>query len=324
MSNLFTNQMLDTLKRIPAIVDAERKAAAEQFGEETLRNSGRIYLAGDGAAFAAAYALKTAFVAFTEWTGNWVESMTEREFAYEADREALRFGKSFVLLLRSRDSSEAISAAAEKKCAENGCLCAVLDCAEDGAAAYLELYAKGLVLAAETGRAQGKLDSEKTDALYAEIRNYAAALEKAVPELEKASGTVAEKMKKQVRNYETIGTGMDYAAAWLLRYALYRSTGRVTTVEESEDYLHVNSLNVNPTEFGTFVYNTAGNPAYGRTLLTIGNVELTNRLGVVITDGDAAEITCPVDILQMPAADTYAVKGLGMFIGGVLVADQLG
>ena len=323
MNKVYTEQILSALKAIPEIIEKQETEIENKFNNSELRNSGKIYIAGDGAAFAAAYALKTAFVSFTEWTGNWVMPMTEREFAFDLSKDDLSFGKKFVVLLRSDDSNSEIMNTAELKCSENGCSYIAISSVGDGAFAYINLYARGLVLAAAIGKAQGKLTDEQVSSIYEELNTYVSKLICAVSELEPKAAIVAEKMKNQVRNYETIGTGMDYAAAWLLRYILYRTTGRVTTVEESEDYLHVNSLNVNPSEFGTFVYNSVDNPAYGRTITTIGNVEITDRFGVVITDGEESEIKCPIEIIKMPTTSTYPLKGLGMFIGGALIADNL-
>lgn len=323
MSKLYIEQMQTALQNVKQIVDQTDKEIADLFTSEELRNSGKVYLAGDGTAYAAAYALKTAFVQFTDWTGNWVFPMTERDFAYEVLKGDLGFGKNFVLLMHCQDTDTQIAADAADKCKKYGCLSYVATTDQEPVQGYMELIAKGICMALAIGTAQQKITPDRAAEVKQKLIDYCNQLLQDIPQINNQCGEIAHRMGQQVRNFETIGTGMDYAAAWLIRLLLYRSTGRVTTVEESEDYLHVNSLNVEPDKFATIIVNSAGNPAYDRTLLTIGNVELTNRFGVVMSDGAKQDLPCPMDFVQLPSSDEYSLKAMGNFVPGALIAEQI-
>ncbi|MGI5889161.1 MAG: hypothetical protein ACOX6J_07300 [Oscillospiraceae bacterium] len=316
-------------KFLAGIMDSISSAESEidvRFSEDELRMSGKVYIAGNGSAYAAAYALKNAFRTFTDWTGNWIYPMTEAGFAFEAPESDLRFGRNFVVFLRTPDSDKDISAAAEKKAnefdSETIALSSESSCA---CVQYMELYLKGLILAAKVGHAQGHItDSEYRDVLQ-EIVAYADKLKGKIPEYEGQADEAAGEVPSKVRNYETIGTEMDYGAARLLRDVLYRKTGKVTTVEESEDYLHVNALNVEGDQFATFIVNSKDNPAYSRTLLTINNVDLINRFVVIASDGPKSDLRNQ-DLCFFETVDStlYPVKGLGSFLPLAIFAEKLG
>jgi len=322
--NTYHNQIDLTLSRVPDIAAKTCAQIDELFTVDELKNSGKVYIIGDGVAYAAALALKYAFTKYTDWTGNWVSPMTERNFAYEVSEGELDFGQNFILQLHCSDSDEDIAADVSKKLSTHRALCytAAADiCGEAGE--YIELFAKGLCMALKIGTAQGKISSEYADNILSTLADYANAQRQMLVDLADQCQSIARDMSSQVRNFETIGTGLDYAAAWLIRLMLYRKTGKVTTVEESEDYLHVNSLNVNPDQFATFVINSALNPAYDRTLLTIGNVYRIKRFEVVLTDGPVSDIPYPVEVTPLPACSEYPLKGLCNFVPGALIAEAL-
>ena len=323
MSKQYEQQIKQALANAEQTIQQTDREIHDLFTTEELRNSGKIYLAGDGAAYAAAYALKTAFVKYTDWTGNWVFPMTQRDFAYEVLKGDLSFGKNFVLMLHCQDTDPQIADDAAKKCSQYGCLSYVITTDKDPAQGYIELVVKGICTALAIGEAQQKIDPQTAQNIKQSMANYCLDLQQALPQMSSQCGEIAGRMGQQVRNFETIGTGTDYAAAWLIRLLLYRSTGRVTTVEESEDYLHVNSLNVEPDKFATLIVNSAANPAYDRTLLTIGNVELTNRFGMVMSDGSKEDLPCPMDFVPLPSCSEYPVKAIGSFVPGALIADQI-
>ena len=128
---------------------------------------------------------------------------------------------------------------------------------------------------------------------------------------------------KNIKNYEMVGTGADYACAWLARLIAYKELGTLTTVEESEDWLHVNLLQVEPEVFGCILFVSDGNPSKDRTLRTAKFIKGLGRNTIGVTDTDGKEFPEGVDILQIPSAEKDWIKPLLSFIPAALLLAHL-
>ena len=115
-----------------------------------------------------------------------------------------------------------------------------------------------------------------------------------------AAGTISG----LVDAYETVGTGSDYGAAWLARMLLYAGApAAVTTVEESEDWLHVNFLQLTPERFATLVFVAEENEAADRTQRTLSYIEGVGRRTVIFTDLPRRTLCTQAPVVEMPSMD---------------------
>lgn len=122
-----------------------------------------------------------------------------------------------------------------------------------------------------------------------------------------AAGTISG----LVDAYETVGTGSDYGAAWLARMLLYAGApAAVTTVEESEDWLHVNFLQLTPERFATLVFVAEENEAADRTQRTLSYIEGVGRRTVIFTDLPRRMLRTQAPIIEMPSHGSIAASGL--------------
>ena len=77
----------------------------------------------------------------------------------------------------------------------------------------------------------------------------------------------------------------------------------VTTVEESEDWLHVNFLQLTPERFATLVFVSEENEAADRTQRTLGYIEGVGRRTVIFTDLPRRTLCTQAPVVEMPFMD---------------------
>ena len=249
-------------------VSKERREAytaeiKKTFTENTLKAFGKVFLLGAGTSYAAVLAAREAFRLLTSWSGEKVTAMTSSQFAYQTFDRDLKL-KSLVIIVDPEGNDEC-AADALQRAKQFPSDVIVLTSVRKSAAAqsadyvidlsgltdsfgdvltYTDVYTALLTFALELGLAQGAIDQKAYNLNLNAYDEYVADSLSYMGINEHAVQAAAAEIREKVRNYETIGTAADYASAWLARSVIYREIGRVTTVEESEDYLHVNALNV--------------------------------------------------------------------------------
>lgn len=286
---------------VPELVRLTREDVIENLDERELKNAGRPFLVGTGAGYAAALAAKTVFRDFTAWTGEYITASTPIKFSSQL--EDFEIGKEPRLITFNIDGSDGCQKAADRAVECGGSVISltvdgsevseggeVFTCVNGqdvcGAASYVRGLAMAIGYAEAEGLADGTLDEELVAVFDDQLEKTCKSLVEGLEGLSEYALKASHDLKESdAEFFETIGTSWDYASAWLIRYIIYKFTGVVTTVEESEDYLHVNALTLNTKRFSTVVVNTVNNPAYDRTLSTIRNVAGGKRFGIAVTDG---------------------------------------
>lgn len=291
----------------------------QQFTDLQLANTGKVYLVGDGVGYAAALSLKDAFRAHTAWSGQYISAVTLNGFVCAVDDQELSFGKNLVVILNSEPDQEQMIAKVTQRAQKSSSDVVLFSHVGDACLSYMQLFASGFALSLCVGVAQGKLTCQTKQNLINHVCAYAKKVENNLSVLAVQCRLLACAHTDEIRNYETIGTGMDYGVAWFSRLLVYREIGAVTTVEESEDYLHVNALNIESKQYQTFVFNSKNNPAYDRTLLTINNIHAIERKMIVISDGEKSDLRCECPFVQLPTCSVYSAKALFGYLPAAMV-----
>lgn len=279
-----------------------------------------VYLVGSGTEYAAALGLKGAFQHLTGLTGENIFVMAPSEFAYEVPEEKMRDTKALLIVLDA-SGRDAVCAVAIKRAKEfdisylavsggaankaEGAKSAIRLALDDKTFGdfdpYVQMILLGIVFALTMGADKNAIDESKVDEVKKSIKAYFNGAAK-VAETDDNAVVDAVALLGGLSAYETMGTGGDYAAAWLTRAAFYRELGAVTTVEESEDWLHVNMLQLTPEAFGHIAFVASKNEACDRTLRTLRFVVGLGRKTVVVTDLDAGDVPKPAVVLPAAAA----------------------
>ena len=294
-------EIRELYSEVPELVKTIREDAIENLDESELKNAGRPFLVGSGAGYAAALAAKTVFRDFTAWTGEYINASTPIKFSSQL--EDFEIGKEPRLITFNIDGADGCQKAADRAVECGGSVVSLTVDGSDvsegggvftcengsdvcGAASYVRGLAMAIGYAEAEGLLDGTLDEELISVFDDQLGKTCKSLVEKLDDLgEHALNAAKDLVGSDAEFFETIGTSWDYASAWLIRYIIYKFAGVVTTVEESEDYLHVNALTIGTKRFSTFIVNTVNNPAYDITLYTIRNVTGGKRFGVVITDG---------------------------------------
>ena len=325
-----------------AVLENTKNEVNSVYSAERLRNMGKIYLVGDGVGFAAASGLKETFRAMTDLTGAWIKVLNTSEFAWQTDDAELNMGRNNVIVLdagQNVSSEEAIArarlfqsdvtviSAGNEKGFSKADLVVKTGMAEKnfgGCGDYLRLFTAGFEFALMLSTAQDEENKDRSEQLE-QLEAYVADMGKHMDRLSVEAEAIARKMSSSVRNFETTGTGLDYASALMIRDIVYNELGVVTTVEETEDYLHVNYLGIGAKEFGTFVINMIGNPCYDRTQLTVTCIQAVGRNQIVITDGEMDDY-CQGEgtfIMKISNTNLYMIKAMFACVPAALVLASL-
>lgn len=261
----------------------------------------RIYLAGAGASYAAALAARPAYLSVPGITGEGIEVLTPSAACLSGK---LRDEGSFAVVFGKTDYG--FEKNTVKICAGGDI---DIDCA-DILCEYMLGAAAGILLAANmSGNLQAMTD---------ELKKSTEAAQAALPDWDKQAEAAAGRLCKNVDAYETVGVAGDYAAATLARALIYSELGKTTTVEESEDWLHVNFLQLTPDRFGTMVFISSDNDAADRTLRTMRYIEGVGRKTVCFTDIQDEETgKCAIILPKLPpvAAPLFSVLPAALVVG---------
>lgn len=276
-----------------------------------------VFVVGSGVEYAAALAGKNVFQEAAGLHGADIYPAVPSAFAYELPEADLKRRPALLIALDST-GGDPHCLAAVRRAKEAGIPAVAVSCAAgdltkaadhallveaDGGFGGYDLYYKlllalvALALAAAKARGGEGVDER---AVLDDLAGYAAATA-ALSQSGEALYDRAARLLADAVNFETMGTGADYAAAWMTRAAIYRELGVMSTVEESEDWLHVNMLQLTPEAFGHFAFASKENPACDRTFRTLRFVCGLGRPTVVFTDADTSTLNPEALVIPIPS-----------------------
>ena len=89
-----------------------------------------------------------------------------------------------------------------------------------------------------------------------------------------------------VDQYDYIGDGQEYATAFFGSAKLVESSGELTTIDDTEDWNHINFFNAKPKTTATLMVANEGSPSFSRLVETVGTVTVLGRPLLIVTDSD--------------------------------------
>jgi len=193
-----------------------------------------------------------------------------------------------------------------------------------GTKTYFSSVITLMLVAIHFGQLKGKLTCEQAEAARQEIVEYALSWK---PWLEKIDTQVKELAYmpcfKDAKHFECAGSGADYVAAWFTRAKIYEAIGTPTTVENTEDWLHVNYFIRKPKENPCIVFATKGSSGETRTMEMLDSMVKIGRDVICITDDDAAKFPEEVHVVAIPEAKDAWVAPLLQFMPMTLMCGHL-
>lgn len=322
-----------------ALLPALCRQIENLFPGDCLKNTGRILLVGSGENYAAALAGRAVFSSLSSYPAEWVEALTPTALRHFIEREKLQLGSAFVIAIDcAGDDGQLPHAVREAQ--STGAKVLLLTARADCPAAalcdwLLSLPAAGVPLLPETehffvsylallllgramGLASGKLCDKKAGELLDEIADHIDTVSQQAEDLCARARQVAESCA-DAADIDIIASGRDYPAGYLARMLCYRRLGQVVTLEESEDWLHVNMLALDPHRFLTLFFVSGANSSMDRTLRTIAFAKELGRQVVTVTDMDDHDPLA----LALPASRYSWVTPLSQLIPAALLVEML-
>ncbi|NMA06613.1 MAG: hypothetical protein GX928_02715 [Ruminococcaceae bacterium] len=122
-----------------------------------------------------------------------------------------------------------------------------------------------MLLALEIGRSNCLISDDEVKSIKDDMSEYLISCCEAALNQEEKIDSFIKEAKIRTNNLEMIGTGPDMAVVWMARNLGYKHIGTVCTVEETEDWLHVNFLQLEPEKYGSVMFISGNNPSAERT-----------------------------------------------------------
>ena len=292
----------------------------------------RIILTGCGDSFAAILAVKDAFEKLTKMR---IEVVPTVELARLYDSRQLGFAPHNPLVIAVSNSG-AVSRVGEAlaRCNRLGAFTLGITGNEDsvlaqnaqrvlkldippfesapGTRTYMCSVMALYLLAIRIGEVRGRYTMDTARSHRKDILAHADALEALLPQMDQTARQLAEQWK-DFPAFDFLGTGMDYGAAWYSHAKVLESIGRYAMHINTEEWLHLNFFVREAATMGTVVYCTKSNPAWSRTLETIGYASQLGRPLAVITDAQPEEIGTPATYFQVPKTKHDYAMALSQF-----------
>lgn len=266
--------------------------------------------------------------------------MTAQEYAYITDnKEPEHLPHVFILFsdMKDRTAMDALLAAEKYKAEvtaitnEKGCLKGIsadkiLKLPETGGGEvgeFIGFQTALMLLALEIGRSNSFIADDEVKAVKSDMAEYLInCCEAALNQEEKIDSFVKE-AKNRIYSFEMIGTGPDMAVAWMARSLVYKHIGTVCTVEESEDWLHVNFLQLEPEKYASVMFISGNNPSAERSLRTAKYVEGIGRMTAAISDIDESEFPERTTVIKMPPAKQLWMQPLGTLLPFAMLVEKM-
>ena len=106
-------------------------------------------------------------------------------------------------------------------------------------------------------------------------------------------------LSMNVDQYDYIGDDQEYSTAFFGSAKLVESSGELTTIDDPEDWNHINFFNAAPSTTATLVVANEQSPSFSRIAEAITTARLLGRPVLVVTDSDK-EFADGCDVFRLP------------------------
>lgn len=331
MENPAVRQSLGLVDCTKPLCDDLQKKIETLYTDEEIRNFCEVLLTGCGDSYVAGLAVQPAFEALS---GMRVKALSTTELCFHYPLPSGDYGPA--LAVGVSISGKAADTAAAMQAVKNagGWTLGVTESRTTalaqtadrilkhdsmeaelapGTKTYFTSLLSLLLLAVHFGVARGHITADGAAAVRADIEGYTEAFRPVIPALTEQCMALAE-LLKDCRHFETVGSGTDYATAAFVREKIYEAVGKVTAVENTEDWLHVNYYARRPAEIGTLLFAAGDSPAKSRYLEAAWAMDFIGRPYVVVTDLDAGEFPPSAKVITLPKAPRLWLTPLMQFM----------
>jgi fructoselysine-6-P-deglycase FrlB-like protein len=156
-----------------------------------------------------------------------------------------------------------------------------------------------IAFASRMGHVRGTLPptgpSKFQDAITAYVKSYEPILE----DIDDRMFALAKKWKDCTR-FDFIGDGVEYGSAFFSSAKFLECGGCTVSVDDSEDWCHINYFLKDPESIGTVIFADKNSPAFSRELETATSAVSIGRPVLVITNADAGLFPDGAEVVILP------------------------
>lgn len=175
-----------------------------------------------------------------------------------------------------------------------------------GTRSYMVSVMSLLLIAIRIGEVRSCYTMDEAMDMRYDMLEQGKELARLLPDMTKQVYQIAEQWK-DMEAYDFIGTGFDYATAWLGKAKIYEALGKYAMDNNSEEWLHMNFFMRNVDKIGTIIVANTTNPAMSRNKELIKFAHDLTRPLIVITDGSKEDFGTDTTYIKVPKSK-YAIN----------------
>lgn len=176
-----------------------------------------------------------------------------------------------------------------------------------GVCSYVASTLALMCLANRIGIVRGLHTLEYTSTFEKHITDYCDAVAAKMEEIEEDSYQAALALKDK-KAFDFVADGLSAATSHFGAAKLVELIGACNSIDDCEDWCHINYFINEPEKIGTFVIIDKDSQSMSRTLEVIGTMVNIGRDPFVVTDADPAIFPAGAHVLSLPEADVDWVK----------------
>ena len=181
-----------------------------------------------------------------------------------------------------------------------------------------------IAFANRLGHVRGTLPPTAPGDFQAAIRSHMEAFTQALESVDEQMFQLAQQWQSFTR-FEFIGDGEEFGSAFFGAAKFLEANGCTVSVDDSEDWCHINYFLKDPASIGTVIMADKNSPAYGREKETAASAAAIGRPVLVVTNGPredfpGAQVVCCVS--EAPAGYEWLLP-LTDFIPASLLAGYI-
>lgn len=157
-----------------------------------------------------------------------------------------------------------------------------------------------IALAVRMGHVRGTLAPTAPARFKNAVTDYVKSFEGEVLEtIDNQMFALASKWKAFER-FDFVGDGVEYGSAFFGAAKFLECNGAAVSVDDSEDWCHINYFVKNPETVGTVIMADVDSPSYGRIVETVNSAHRIGRPVLVVTNGEGQSFDEGVEVCVLP------------------------
>lgn len=180
---------------------------------------------------------------------------------------------------------------------------------------YVGAVCTTMLLGLHAGILRGNASEKDAELLREEIRTYVRTIcsENVMGKIDDQMYTLAQTWKNYL-GFDFVGSGSDFATAYLGAAKFFELCGSLNCLNDSEDWCHIDYFQTKRNQLGTIAVASANSASFSRTVETISSMKKSNRNVLVVTDCEPSRFIDDVYVCTLPSTKHECVTPLMNFL----------